>query len=35
VAQRLAITPEAAKSRIHRARALVREYLQPDTKGGS
>jgi RNA polymerase sigma factor (sigma-70 family) len=30
VAARLAITREAAKSRIHRARALVREYLQPD-----
>ncbi|MGZ5785271.1 MAG: RNA polymerase sigma factor [Ramlibacter sp.] len=30
VAQRLAITREAAKSRIHRARALVREYLQPE-----
>ena len=29
VAERLAITREAAKSRIHRARALVREYLQP------
>jgi RNA polymerase sigma factor (sigma-70 family) len=27
VAQRLGITREAAKSRIHRARALVREYL--------
>lgn len=30
VAARLAITREAAKSRIHRARGLVREYLQPD-----
>jgi RNA polymerase sigma factor (sigma-70 family) len=29
VAHRLAITREAAKSRIHRARALVREYLRP------
>lgn len=28
-AQRLGITREAAKSRLHRARALVREYLQP------
>lgn len=28
IAQRLQITREAAKSRIHRARALVREYLQ-------
>jgi DNA-directed RNA polymerase specialized sigma24 family protein len=37
VAARLVITREAAKSRIHRARALVREYLQPDTgnKGGA
>lgn len=26
-AQRLAVTPEAVKSRLHRARALVREYL--------
>jgi RNA polymerase sigma factor (sigma-70 family) len=33
VATRLAITREAAKSRIHRARALVREYLQPDAGG--
>ena len=30
VAARLDITREAAKSRIHRARALVREYLRPD-----
>jgi RNA polymerase sigma factor (sigma-70 family) len=29
VALGLGITREAAKSRIHRARALVREYLQP------
>lgn len=29
LAARLAITREAAKSRIHRARALVREYLRP------
>lgn len=28
-AERLEITREAAKSRLHRARALVREYLQP------
>lgn len=34
VAARLAITREAAKSRIHRARALVREYLQPDAAEG-
>jgi len=33
VSARLAITREAAKSRIHRARALVREYLQPDAPG--
>lgn len=30
VAQRLCITRDAVKSRIHRARALMREYLQPD-----
>jgi RNA polymerase sigma factor (sigma-70 family) len=30
VAAGLGITREAAKSRIHRARALVREYLQPE-----
>jgi RNA polymerase sigma factor (sigma-70 family) len=30
VAVGLDITREAAKSRIHRARALVREYLQPE-----
>lgn len=30
VATRLGITREAAKSRIHRARALVREYLRPE-----
>lgn len=28
-AERLRITREAAKSRIHRGRALLREYLQP------
>lgn len=27
-AERLGITPEAVKSRLHRARALMREYLQ-------
>jgi RNA polymerase sigma factor (sigma-70 family) len=30
VAARLGITREAAKSRIHRGRALLREYLRPD-----
>lgn len=30
VAARLRITREAAKSRIHRGRALLREYLRPD-----
>ncbi len=30
VAARLGITREAAKSRLHRARLLVREYLRPD-----
>jgi RNA polymerase sigma-70 factor (ECF subfamily) len=30
VAQHLGITREATKSRIHRARALLREYLKPD-----
>ena len=30
VAQRLDITREATKSRIHRARVLLREYLTPD-----
>ena len=29
MAQRLGVTREAAKSRLHRARALVREYLVP------
>lgn len=29
-AARLGITREAAKSRLHRARLLVREYLRPD-----
>jgi len=29
VAQRLGITREAAKSRIHRGRTLLREYLRP------
>lgn len=33
--ERLRITREACKSRIHRARALLREYLRPDeTRGG-
>jgi RNA polymerase sigma factor (sigma-70 family) len=27
IAQRLGITPAAAKSRLHRARTLAREYL--------
>ena len=31
VADRLGITREACKSRIHRGRALMREYLQADT----
>jgi len=35
VAERLAITREAAKSRIHRARALMREYLRPDGPQGA
>lgn len=35
VAQRLDITREAAKSRIHRGRALLREYLAPDAAEGS
>ncbi|ROZ72486.1 RNA polymerase sigma factor [Ramlibacter sp. WS9] len=30
VATRLAVTREAVKSRLHRARALVREYLRPE-----
>ena len=29
-AERLGLTREAVKSRLHRARALLREYLQPD-----
>ena len=32
-ADRLRITREACKSRIHRGRALLREYLQGDEKG--
>lgn len=32
MAQRLSITREAAKSRLHRARSLVREYLVPTPK---
>jgi len=34
VAERLAITREACKSRIHRGRALLREYLQADPPPG-
>jgi RNA polymerase sigma factor (sigma-70 family) len=30
-AERLGLTREATKSRLHRARALLREYLEPDT----
>ncbi|MEP6771364.1 MAG: sigma-70 family RNA polymerase sigma factor [Polaromonas sp.] len=30
IAQRLQLTREATKSRIHRARAMVREYLRPE-----
>jgi RNA polymerase sigma factor (sigma-70 family) len=30
IAQRLELTREATKSRIHRARAMVREYLRPE-----
>jgi RNA polymerase sigma factor (sigma-70 family) len=33
-AQRLGITREAAKSRIHRGRALLREYLAPEAGEG-
>jgi RNA polymerase sigma factor (sigma-70 family) len=35
VAARLAITREAAKSRIHRGRVLLREYLRPEGSTGS
>lgn len=35
VAERLAITREAAKSRIHRARTLMREYLRPEGAAGA
>jgi len=35
LAERLAITREAAKSRIHRARALMREYLRPEGTAGA
>lgn len=31
MAARLGVTREAAKSRLHRARSLVREYLQPSS----
>jgi RNA polymerase sigma-70 factor (ECF subfamily) len=34
VADRLGITREACKSRIHRGRALMREYLQADAPRG-
>ena len=34
VADRLRITREACKSRIHRGRALLREYLQGDESRG-
>ncbi|MBC7954497.1 MAG: RNA polymerase sigma factor [Cytophagales bacterium] len=34
VSDRLGITREAAKSRIHRGRALLREYLRPETARG-
>jgi DNA-directed RNA polymerase specialized sigma24 family protein len=34
LATRLDITREAAKSRIHRGRALLREYLRPDAPSG-
>jgi len=33
IADRLNITREAAKSRLHRARLLVREYLMPANRG--
>jgi RNA polymerase sigma-70 factor (ECF subfamily) len=33
-ADRLGITREACKSRIHRGRALLREYLQSDESRG-
>ncbi|WP_143684505.1 RNA polymerase sigma factor [Variovorax sp. KK3] len=33
-ADRLGITREACKSRIHRGRALLREYLQGDGSRG-
>jgi DNA-directed RNA polymerase specialized sigma24 family protein len=33
-ADRLRITREACKSRIHRGRALIREYLQGDESRG-
>ena len=35
MAQRLGVTREAAKSRLHRARALVREYLAPTDRTGT
>lgn len=33
IAERLGITREATKSRLHRARVLVREYLMPGSGG--
>lgn len=33
IAERLQLTREATKSRLHRARTLVREYLLPDGRG--
>jgi len=33
-AERLGISREATKSRLHRARTLLREYLRPDGPGG-
>jgi len=35
VAERLGISREATKSRLHRARILVREYLRPEQTGAS
>jgi RNA polymerase sigma factor (sigma-70 family) len=33
-AERLGLTREAVKSRLHRARVLMREYLRPEPAGG-
>ena len=30
IAERMAMTPEAVKSRLHRARVMLREYLTDD-----